>query len=129
MKFKTNLKIKSGIIDGAPLLDIVLQIILFFILATQFIGRSGLILQLPSVGTTALYKESAAKVMVTGEKLFFQKKEITIHQLREELVKGSTSMLVIEADKNVPHTKIVRIIDLATQTGVSEIAIAAKEEK
>ena len=129
MKFKTNLKLKSGIIDPVPLLDIVLQIILFFVLATQFIGRPGLMLQLPKVGMTALYKQSAVKIMVTNEKLIFQKREITIDQLKQKLGEGSISMLVIEADKSVPHTKIVKIIDLATQMGVSEIAIATEEEK
>lgn len=129
MKFKTNIRLKTGIIDPAPLIDIFLQIVLFFVLATQFIGRPGLILELPSSGTTVLYKETTARITITGEKLFFQDKEITRNQLREELGKGITSILVIEADKDVVHSQVVEIIDLATRMGVSEIAISADKPR
>ena len=129
MKFKINLKLKTGIIDPIPLIDIVLQIIVFFILATQFIGRPGLVLQLPSAGATALYRETTAKVTITSEKLFLQNKEITMKQLREELGKGLTSILVIEVDKDIPHSQVVEIIDLAQRMGVPEIAIATEREK
>lgn len=127
MKFKTNLKIKTDIIDPAPLLDIILQIIVFFIIATFFIGRPGLMLQLPSVGMPALYKETTVKVKLINDKLFLGEKAVKISQLKEELGKGLVSVLVIEADKDVPHSKVVEIIDLAHQMGVSQIAIAAKK--
>lgn len=129
MRFKTNLKIKSGIIDPVPLMDIMLQVVVFFILATQFIGRPGLVLELPQAGTTTLYKETTARVTITNEKLFLHDEEITMGQLREELGKRLTSILVIEADKDIPYSQVVEIIDLAQRMGISQIAIATEERK
>lgn len=129
MRFKTNLKIKTGIIDPAPLVDIILQVVVFFVLAVYFIGRPGLALQLPSVGTPTLYKETTVKVSVGNEKLFFKEKEITKSQFKEELGKKLISVLVIEADKDVSHSRIIEIIDLAQQMGVSQIAIAADNKE
>jgi len=124
MRFKTNLKLKTNIVFPVPLVDIILQTIIFFILASQFIGMPGLMLDLPSVGATGLYKKDMARIAITDKKLFFRGEEVTLKQFEGEMGKGLISMLVIEADKNVPYSRVVQIIDMAQHEGISKIAIA-----
>lgn len=128
MKFKNNLKLKSGIIDPVPLMDIVLQIALFFVLATQFLGKPGVIVQLPKVEKTALYKETAMKILISENELHFNNKKIGIDELNEELSKGLIDMLVIEADEEIQHARILKIIEIARKNGINEVAIAVQTD-
>lgn len=125
MKFKTNLKLKSNIIDPVPFVNVIGLFIVFFVLATRFIGSPGLIVELPEVEQSELYSTDCAVISLTEEKILLNNKEIDIDGFREALSGINPQLVAIKADKDIPHSRITEIIALVRQAGIRRIAIAA----
>lgn len=125
MKFKTNLKLKSNIIDPVPFVNVIGLFIVFFVLVTRFIGSPGVVVELPKVEQSELYKADCAVVSLTGEKMFLNNKELDMGRFQEELTRINPQLVAIKADKDIPHSRITEIIALVQKAGVKQIAIAA----
>lgn len=127
MKFQTNLRIKSNIIDPVPFVDTIVLFIVFFLLAGQMIGKSGIVLELPKVEHSELYKADSLIVSLVGEKIFLNEKEVVINNLHEELANVKPQLLAIKADKSVSHAIVTQIIAIAKSSGVEKVAIATAD--
>ncbi len=131
MRLKTNLKLKTRFIDPVPLLDVVLIMVVFFVLATQFIGKAGLLVELPPAGNFSLAGGRLAVVEINNEGVWLEKVKLTVDELKQELnnkrAAGEDLTLVIEAGKNINHLEIVELIDTARGVGIDRIAIATAE--
>jgi biopolymer transport protein ExbD len=47
-------------------------------------------------------------------------------RIREEIGNNAASLVVLEADQNISHGKVVRVMDLIKKGGADRIAIATK---
>lgn len=126
MRFKTNLRLKSNIIDPVPFINVMLLYILFFILAVQFIGKPGVVVTLPKTEQSELFKEDSVVVTLVDEKIFLFENPIGIDRLKEELTKRNPQLVAIRANKDIPHSRVTEIISLAQQVGIKQIAIATE---
>lgn len=124
MKFKTNLKIKSNIIDPAAFVNVMVLFIVFLMFATGFTGKPGLVVDLPRVEQPELYKGDSAVVSLIEDKVFLNDREINIGRLQDELAKLNPQLLAIKADQNIQHSKVTDIIAIARQAGIGQVAIA-----
>jgi biopolymer transport protein ExbD len=93
---------------------------------------SGVRIRLPKM-TKKIYNVKTQKVIIMIDKdgqIFMQDKKFEMENLRkklEELVKKEGPFqLVLQADKDVKHGKVVQIMDLAKTAGVGSILIAAR---
>lgn len=129
MKFKTNLRIKSGIIDPVPFVNVILILVVYFVLSAHFRGTAGLILDLPSIEQTELYNIKSVEVSLSDNKLFLDNTEISLTSLKDELYKKSPQLLAIKADKDIQHSQVSEIIGIAKSVGIKQIAIAADNSK
>ena len=132
MKFSKDLTSDELSVDIniTSVIDIVLCLLFFFMVTATFINSSGIQVNLPKAATQEV-QQSATDVTVTineqGE-MFFKNKPLTLPALSAELrdlqSKSSAVTLVVKADTNVFHGKVVEVLDTAKKAGVGRIAIA-----
>ena len=136
MKFP-HLNKKSARFDLTPLIDVVFLLLIFFMLTTTFVNLENRVkVNLPSGDFAAAESSENIIVSITeNNTIYLNGKLIDPLKLTEnvatELTKGPEKMVVLEADKNVLHGKVIRVMDLLKKGGAEKIAIATQpaEEK
>ena len=115
----------------APLIDIVFLLLIFFILTSHFDIISGIDIKLPDIserGSDQSVDTMTVSLDKTGN-CYLQKKKVTLKDLYlviEELAKEKKINLILNADRDVTHGHVVRIMDLAKKAGINSIVIAAQ---
>jgi len=115
----------------APLIDIVFLLLIFFMLTSHFDIISGIDITLPDISERGS-DQSVDIITVSLDKTgncYLQKKKVTLKELYlrlEELTKEKKINLILNADRDVTHGHVVRIMDLAKKAGINSIVIAAQ---
>ena len=119
-------------ISVTPLVDIVLVCLIFFMITYHFDIVSGARIDLPKVVNKNLEEDAdkitliiskSAEIYIGGKK-YDQK---TLEDQLKTLVKEKGYLRVIlQADKDVAHGRVVEIMDIAKGAGIGSIIIAAK---
>ena len=131
MKFHHPNK-KSASFDLTPLIDVVFQLLIFFMVTTTFVNLENRVeVNLPSGNFAAAGPSENIIVSITENNIiYFNGKIIDPLKLTEnvavELKKAPNKIVVLEADKNVLHGKVIRIMDLLKKGGAEKIAIATQ---
>ena len=135
MKSKRG-SIRSNV-DMTPMIDIVFQLILFFLVSTTFAVLPGIKLNLPQSHTSE--STSVQGITITADAdglLFFNEKEVSADDLKKELVLYDTGSLKkeefpvsLEADSEVTNGTIVKIFDIIRESGYSVINLRTASEK
>ena len=132
VKFKRHHKLTSGQLDMAPLIDIVLQLMIYFMLTSSFIMQPGLKIKLPEAKTTEQGVPQPVLVSVTQSNLiFFQDRQVTIPELESLLSaegKKGKFALVVKGDQAASHGLVVKILDIARLAGAEKLVIATSPE-
>jgi biopolymer transport protein ExbD len=129
-KKKREEEITIGI---APLVDIVFLLLLFFAISYHFDIASGVQINLPKMSRAiggdndenrvTLIIDKSAQIYLEGEK-------IDLKTLRERMQgyvqEYGLIKLVLQADKDVSHGRVVEVMDVAKSAGVQSIIIAAR---
>lgn len=117
-----------------PLIDIVFLLLIFFMLTSHFHVASGVSIKLPKVTQKSLKKEGEkitlmidkeGRTYLKGEKIEL---ENLIPKLKNIVEEEGLIHLLLQADKDVTHGRVVQIMDLAKKAGVLSIIIAANWE-
>jgi biopolymer transport protein ExbD len=134
MTFKRHYNIKKCEINLATLIDMVFQLIIFFMLSSSFIMQPGIKIKLPKAETTETIKEREIFVDISENgTIFYNGKSVSLVKLKsifEEEIKnnGNEIILVIKGDKDTKHGIVVSVMDLARKCGIERIAIATMPE-
>ncbi len=118
-------------ISIAPLIDIVFLLLIFFMLTSHFDIISGIDIALPDISERGS-DQSMDTITVSLDKTgncYLQKKKVTLKGLflqLKELAKEKKINLILNADRDVTHGHVVRIMDLAKKAGINSIIIAAR---
>jgi len=131
MKFP-HLNKKSARFDLTPLIDVVFLLLIFFMLTTTFVNlESRVKVNLPSGDFAAA--EASENIIVTiteNNTIYFNGKLIDPLKLTEsvaaEITEEPERTVILEADKNVLHGKVIRVMDLLKKGGAEKIAIATQ---
>jgi len=120
-------------ISIAPLIDIVFLLLIFFMLTSHFEVISGIDIKLPYISEKGSDQSSDTMIVVLDKKgnCFLQKDKITLKDLYfkiKETAKQKSITLMLQADRDVKHGYVVRVMDLAKKAGVNSIIIAAQWE-
>ena len=133
MRFKKHLEIEKGLkqIDIAPLIDVVFQLLIFFMLTSSFIFQPGIKLNLPKTVTSEIIKDKNIVISVTAENLIYlNNRPITTRELANELKTAAkeNKTLLINADRKSSLGRVVEIWDLCRTQGISQVNIATNQE-
>ncbi|MFC1839931.1 ExbD/TolR family protein [Thermodesulfobacteriota bacterium] len=120
-------------ISIAPLVDIVFLLLIFFMVTSHYDIASGVRIKLPKVTKKAESPDDENKIVLLVDKsanIFIEGKKIDIESLKarlgEEVKKRGIIQLVLQADIDVRHGKVVEIMDYAKSAGINSIVIAAR---
>ncbi len=122
-------------INIISLIDVVLLLLVFFMLTTNFVFQSGIEVKLPQAKQASKNPPTELVVTVTRDgKLYLNQQPVKMEKLADALKKAVTSsasgvgLLVVRADKRVEHGKVVRIMDLAKGAGIERLAIGTESK-
>jgi biopolymer transport protein ExbD len=126
----SNLKLKSSL-DLTPLVDIIFLLLLFFVISSSFIQRPGIRVNLPvSPSAWGEEKERIFVSLTYDNILFVNEKRVVWEEfpeiLQEAVLKLQNPILIINADEASMHGEVVKIMDIAKETGIENIAIATQ---
>ena len=116
-------------------IDIIFNLLVFFILSTSFTTgatSAGLVVQLPAASSAdAKIVEKDLVVALTKEGLMVVRNHtVTVDQLPDildEWRKGApTGMVIIQADSEVQHGRVVAVMDQVKKKGITRVVIAAQ---
>jgi biopolymer transport protein ExbD len=121
-------------INVTPLVDVVLVLLIILMVSSTYIVAQTLKVQLPKTKTTDGTAEKPRTVVIEKSgTLRFEEKVATAEEIERELramiAANPEASLVISADKEVQHGRVVEIIDLAKLAGVTQFAINVEVEK
>lgn len=137
MKIKAR---RNGIqpnVDMTPMIDVVFQLILFFLVSTTFAIVPGIKLNLPTSHTS---EGTSVKGIVIyaqeDETLFFNDEPVTLDSLGIYLSNYDTGEIdkkdfpvTLQADANVTHGTIVSLLDIARENGYSIVNLRTATEE
>ena len=133
MKFEVSNKPLTAF-SHSSLTDIVMLLLIYFLLTSQFVIHSGVKVKLP--GSKVLETSSSSKMIttITGDgRIFINGEEITLDALssRLSMLKGQTNEnnLVLRADRTVQIELIIKIMDAAKGAGIEKFTIETTKEK
>ena len=121
-------------LDMTPLIDVIFQLLLFFMLSTTFRNTPSFEVQLPEVSSDQMIQEDHTWTLMVSEtgELSTQKgavlKENLINVLKEELRTNPKLSLVIEADEALEHGVVVELMDIAQEAGIDAVQIGATQK-
>jgi Biopolymer transport protein len=126
MKFP-HLNKKSARFDLTPLIDVVFLLLIFFMLTTTFVNLENRVkVNLPSGDFAAA--ESSENIIVTiteNNTIYLNGKLIDPLKLTEsvaaEIKEEPERTVVLEADTNVLHGKVIRVMDLIKRVERKEL--------
>ncbi|MCH7927429.1 MAG: biopolymer transporter ExbD [Deltaproteobacteria bacterium] len=129
---KINNKGVGSALDLTPVVDIVFNLLIFFALSLNFAAASrGIDIKLPSASSAKTIRSDQVTVNLTKEGLtFLNDKKITLEQLGPMLKEKADkkSLVIIRADSEVEHGRVVRIMDIIKSQDLNRIAIAVDVE-
>ena len=131
MKFETSNKPLS-VFSFSSLTDIVMLLLIFFLLTSQFVIQTGVKVKLPGAKNNEQTVPSRLVVTVTDQgRIFVGSKEVGIDALAGELGKlksGQEGNLIIRADKSVNIDIVIKVIDSAKGVGIDKFTIETEKE-
>jgi len=117
-------------VDVTPLIDIIFQLVLFFMVSTTFITAPGIQVDLPrSSAQTILRDKQDVNIWMTDEGgVYVDEQPVSSEELMAILdgaaAADTSTLVVIKADRHVDHGDVVRVMDVARSRGLSRLAIA-----
>ena len=134
MTFKTHCQMSKGLVDPAPLVNVVFLLLLFFVLNSSFVMQSGFGVSLPTAGNTPVRDDFQTLVVTVArdDLLFFNDQPVAMDKLeqtlREAVQQTRGRVLIIKADKQVSVGTEAEIMSAATRAGIATVNIAARPE-
>lgn len=134
MQFKRHLQSRS-VVDLVPMIDVVFQLILFFLVSTTFAILPGITLQLPSSSTaepTAMTRLSIT--VINRDEIYLNKDKLTLSELEGRLSKISAveraeiKSVTLEADRSISYGLTISVLDVLRKSGFRGINLHTLEQ-
>ena len=124
--------LESRPLNLTPLIDVVFQLLIFFMVTAVFAITPGLDIKLPEAEESeAPEKENLFVVVDEDGNMKLNHKTVTFVNLKDELTKkrrelDNTTVLIIQGDEMSFHGQVVQVMDVARQVGIIDLVIATE---
>jgi biopolymer transport protein ExbD/biopolymer transport protein TolR len=114
------------------MIDIVFQLVLFFMVSTTFVSTPGFQVDLPRASAeVVLSDKDDVNVWMTLEgAVYVNDQPVTLPELvtifRRAAERDPDTLVIIKADTGVPHGRVVTAMDTARTQGLTRLAIATE---
>lgn len=132
MKFEMQNK-PLTVFHFSSLTDIVMLLLIFFLLTSQFVIQTGVKVQLPGALNNEQTVPTRIIVSITEDsKIFVGKDEVTVGNLPLKLEAFNKDFneenLIIRADKSAKIDLVIKVIDAAKGIGINKFTIETEKE-
>jgi len=123
---------KKPRIEIIPMIDTMFFLLVFFMIATLSMTiQKGMPVNLPTAeSSTEPLPEQVSLTLTEEGALYYNKEAITFDELEKRLVhlwqSSSEPSLLINADDQVPHGKVIKVMDLIRLSGITSMSIATQ---
>ena len=130
-RFRQQHLLRRTLLEPAMWVNFALLILMFFMLQSSYVLQPGIVVDLPAAPMVGGAPYGSLVVTLSQEgQLYFDDQRMTVDAFAESLSRATRrepgATLVIEADARVRHSELVRIYDLAVQTGVRQVVLATR---
>jgi biopolymer transport protein ExbD len=120
-------------LNMTPIIDCVLQLLIFFMLTSSFVLQTGILVDLPKARTPKLQEEQDIVITITrNNETYLNDEKMPLEQLPvallERVTKSSKKMVLIKPDKRVETGKLVEVMGIAKSVGVESLGIATEPQ-
>ncbi|OFZ10858.1 MAG: biopolymer transporter ExbD [Bdellovibrionales bacterium RBG_16_40_8] len=121
-------------INIVPFVDIILVVLIIFMITTPFIVKPSININLPKAASGQDTTPSQLTITITADgRSLLNGKDATDDDI-SSFAKGAVAdkpetQAIISADKDVPHGRVITIIDLVKSAGISKFAITIDKKK
>lgn len=135
MTFQRRLKPNANV-DLIPMIDVVFQLVVFFMVSSTFILTPGIALDLPESSSAEPVVMDRMIVTVVGENEFYlNRKRYDLAGLNAELAavaeqqteQPGVMSVVIEGDRTVPYNLMVQVLDALRRNGFRAVNLRTLE--
>ena len=117
MTFKRHAELQKGQLDITPLIDVVFQLLIFFMLTSTLVHPSALKLLLPK-GSTQTSAKPLTTVSVTSDlRYYVELQPVALEDLegvlKQKLGNTPDTYISLHADKTVPFENVVNVLNIA----------------
>ena len=121
-------------IDLTPLIDVVFQLVIFFMISSTFKTAPGIELQLPDSGTATAVTVTELTVVAVSEDEVYVNKIMTTAEgaskvIADEMEGRSASdvQAVLQADASAPYQLIVTLLDAFRKNGLESVGLSTNQ--
>lgn len=116
----------------SSLTDIVMLLLIFFLLSSQFVMQTGVKVKLPGARNNEQAQPSNFSVTITDQnKIYVGTEEISLSSLSAKLAQAKPAnadeSLIIRSDKSVKIDMIIKVLDAAKGVGVDKFTILTEK--
>ena len=133
MRFRRGLTTRTNV-ELIPLIDVVFQLVVFFMVSTTFILTPGISLILPKSETSEPVVMSKLVVtIVSRNELYLNKEQYDVEGLDQRLgeiteeERSEIKTVVVEGDENVSYSLMIKVLDVLRRNGFTGINLRTKE--
>ncbi|MDP3178654.1 MAG: biopolymer transporter ExbD [Spirochaetaceae bacterium] len=117
-------------INMTPLVDVILQLIIFFMITTTFKTAPGILLQLPGSTTSQSVQSSVLKVVAVSESEIYVDREKTDLRGLPAVIKrrasgGDPSAMkaMLEGDRDSSYQLMISVLDAFRKNGIEAVGL------
>ena len=133
MRFERRLKPIAGV-DLVPMIDVVFQLVIFFMLSSTFIQTPGIALNMPESSSAEPVVMTKMVVTILPDETVYLND--TLYSLKDldaalkalpENVREELSSVVVDGDTEVNYGLMIRVMDVLRHNGFSGINLRVRE--
>ena len=120
------------VVDVTPLIDIIFQLVLFFMVSTTFVTAPGIEVDLPrSSADTVLREQDDLSIWIASDgAVYVDDNPVDFAGLKSAMdsaaQKNPNTLVMLKADREVDHGRVVAVMDAARNRGLTQLAIATE---
>ena len=132
-----NRRLKPQInVDLTPLIDVVFQLVIFFMISSTFKTAPGIELILPDSGSATTITVTELTIVAVSAKEVYVNKVLTTVEGAEAVVKSELEgrsvgevQAVLEAGADVPYQTVVSLLDALRSNGIDAVGLATSRPR
>ena len=133
MIFERRLKPHINV-DLTPLIDVVFQLVIFFMISSVFNTAPGITLDLPDSRTAESVEITELRLTVLSEEeIYVNKDNCTLLTLEDTLISVmerevlDDAVVVLDGDRNIPYQMMIEVLDILRRQGFEGVNLVTRE--
>lgn len=131
-KKQRRLQVEMNVVS---FIDIIFNLLVFFILSTSFstgATGAGLVVELPSAASAdqKVHERDLIVALTKEGQTVVRNRAIAVDELPAILIdwqkQGEAGFVIVQADSEVPHGRVVEVMDKVKAQGIGRVVIAAQ---